>query len=120
MSATRRASGREYPSDIAFTPAVKAIQEQKGSRNSYARMERSGGWQTTVTPELDGVSGGPGHVLSRHRERRGAAVHPVSRRLAGVPQGARRAYAWRSPTSAATGSTSRSAICPRIRRRLSS
>ncbi|QVL31681.1 pyridoxamine 5'-phosphate oxidase family protein [Telmatocola sphagniphila] len=43
---------RKFPSDIAFTPAVKAIQEQKGSRRSYARMEREGGWQTTVTPEL--------------------------------------------------------------------
>ena len=43
---------REYPSDIAFTPAVKAIQQQKGSRGSYARQERSGGWETTVTPEL--------------------------------------------------------------------
>src|SRR4051794_2250537 len=43
---------REYPSDIAFTPAVKAIQEQKGSRRGYARMERGAGWQTSVTPEL--------------------------------------------------------------------
>jgi len=42
----------EYPSDIAFTPAVKAAQERKGSRKNYARMERSGGWETTVTPEL--------------------------------------------------------------------
>lgn len=40
------------PSDIAFTPAVKAIQSRKGSRNSYARMEQSGGWQTTVTADL--------------------------------------------------------------------
>src|SRR5207248_10181741 len=40
------------PSDIAFTPAVKAIQERKGSRQSYARMERSYGWQTTVTSDL--------------------------------------------------------------------
>lgn len=53
MSATTPfASRREYPSDIAFTPAVKAIQEQKGSRKNYSRMERSGGWQTAVTPEL--------------------------------------------------------------------
>lgn len=43
---------RQFPSDIAFTPAVKALQEEKGSRKSYARMERSGGWETTVTPEL--------------------------------------------------------------------
>ncbi len=42
----------QYSSDIAFTPAVKAIQTEKGSRSSYARMERSGGWETTVTPEL--------------------------------------------------------------------
>ena len=43
---------RDVPSDIAFTPAVKAIQERKGSRQSYARMERGRGWQTEVTPEL--------------------------------------------------------------------
>ncbi len=39
-------------SDVAFTPAVKAIQEREGSRAAYARMERAGGWPTTVTPEL--------------------------------------------------------------------
>src|SRR5204863_5808491 len=39
-------------SDIAFTPSVKAEQERRGSRATYARMERSGGWETTVTPEL--------------------------------------------------------------------
>jgi predicted pyridoxine 5'-phosphate oxidase superfamily flavin-nucleotide-binding protein len=42
----------EFASDIAFTPAVKAIQLQKGSRKNYRRMEQSGGWQTTVTSEL--------------------------------------------------------------------
>ncbi len=52
MSATRSANHRDYPSDIAFTPAIKAIQEAKGSRRNYARMERSGGWQTAVTPDL--------------------------------------------------------------------
>lgn len=52
MSESNLTSGREYPSDVAFTPAVKAIQGQKGSRGSYARMESSVGWQTTVTPEL--------------------------------------------------------------------
>lgn len=41
-------------SDIAFTPAVKAIQAQKGSRASYARMESHGGWQTKISPELAG------------------------------------------------------------------
>lgn len=41
-----------YPSDIAFTPSVKAIQTQKGSRSSYARMEMGGSWKTTVSEEL--------------------------------------------------------------------
>jgi predicted pyridoxine 5'-phosphate oxidase superfamily flavin-nucleotide-binding protein len=43
---------RQHPSDVAFTPAVKSIQEQKGSRSSYSRMERGEGWQTTVTDEF--------------------------------------------------------------------
>jgi uncharacterized protein len=43
---------RSFSSDIAFTPAVKAIQAQKGSRASYGHMESSGSWETTVTPEL--------------------------------------------------------------------
>jgi predicted pyridoxine 5'-phosphate oxidase superfamily flavin-nucleotide-binding protein len=39
-------------SDIAFTPAVKAIQERLGSRAGYAKMEQKGGWRNTVTPDL--------------------------------------------------------------------
>lgn len=39
-------------SDVAFTASVKAIQEQRGSRNAYRRMEERGGWETRVTPEL--------------------------------------------------------------------
>src|SRR5215813_13900119 len=42
---------REYPSDIAFTPAVKAVQTAKGSRAGYAKAERRG-WRTRVTPDL--------------------------------------------------------------------
>jgi uncharacterized protein len=38
--------------DIAFTPTVKAIQAERGSRANYARMEEKGGWKTTVTPDL--------------------------------------------------------------------
>jgi uncharacterized protein len=44
---------RQFSSDIAFTPAVKGIQSAKGSRSSYAHMERGGSWETTITPELD-------------------------------------------------------------------
>jgi predicted pyridoxine 5'-phosphate oxidase superfamily flavin-nucleotide-binding protein len=43
---------REFPSDIAFTPTVKAIQTRKGSREAYARMEVHGGFGTTVDDEL--------------------------------------------------------------------
>lgn len=43
---------RSFASDIAFSPAVKAVQTRLGSRGGYARMERGGGWQTTVTPDL--------------------------------------------------------------------
>ncbi|MDB5220814.1 MAG: pyridoxamine 5-phosphate oxidase [Myxococcaceae bacterium] len=39
-------------SDVAFTPAVKAVQTRKGSRNAYAHMENKGGWETEVTAEL--------------------------------------------------------------------
>jgi predicted pyridoxine 5'-phosphate oxidase superfamily flavin-nucleotide-binding protein len=42
---------RQYPSDIAFTSAVKAVQAAKGSRESYAKVERRG-WRTRVTPDL--------------------------------------------------------------------
>ncbi|WP_454827971.1 pyridoxamine 5'-phosphate oxidase family protein [Pseudoxanthomonas wuyuanensis] len=41
-----------YPSDIAFTPTVKALQARKGSRHAYARMEENGSWETGITPEL--------------------------------------------------------------------
>jgi uncharacterized protein len=39
-------------SDIAFTPAVKAIQSRKRSRAGYARMEEGGGWESEITPDL--------------------------------------------------------------------
>lgn len=41
-----------FPSDVAFTPAVKAIQERHGSRAAYARMEAGDGWETAITPDL--------------------------------------------------------------------
>lgn len=44
-------------SDIAFTPAVKRIQELKGSRKGYSNMEAKGGWRNTVTADLAGFIG---------------------------------------------------------------
>jgi predicted pyridoxine 5'-phosphate oxidase superfamily flavin-nucleotide-binding protein len=41
-----------YPSDVAFTAAVKAQQTRMGSRRAYAHMEEDVGWQTHITPEL--------------------------------------------------------------------
>ena len=37
---------RQYPSDIAIAPAVKGIPAAKGSRASYAKVERRG-WVTS-------------------------------------------------------------------------
>jgi predicted pyridoxine 5'-phosphate oxidase superfamily flavin-nucleotide-binding protein len=41
-----------YSSDVAFTPAVKAIQARKGSRAAYARVEQNGGWRTEIDDDL--------------------------------------------------------------------
>jgi len=39
-------------SDVAFTPAVKAVQTRRGSRAAYAKVEARGGFRITVTPDL--------------------------------------------------------------------
>jgi len=44
-------------SDVAFTPAVKAIQARKGSRGGYAHMEEGGGWRTEVDAGLAALIG---------------------------------------------------------------
>ena len=41
-----------YPSDVAFTPAVKRLQSVRGSRPTYAAQEQGRGWRTTITPDL--------------------------------------------------------------------
>ncbi|MGE4251844.1 MAG: pyridoxamine 5'-phosphate oxidase family protein [Parvibaculaceae bacterium] len=43
---------RTPSSDIAFTPRVKAIQAERGSRANYARMEDRGGFRTELTDDL--------------------------------------------------------------------
>jgi predicted pyridoxine 5'-phosphate oxidase superfamily flavin-nucleotide-binding protein len=45
-------SPKKASSDVAFTPSVKAFQERRGSRRSYARMELGGGFRMAVTPDL--------------------------------------------------------------------
>src|SRR6202048_2029194 len=41
-----------FSSDVAFTPAVKAVQTRKGSREAYARVEHNGGWRTEIGDDL--------------------------------------------------------------------
>ena len=43
---------RTFSSDVAFTPAVKAVQARKGSREAYARVEHNGGWRTEISDDL--------------------------------------------------------------------
>jgi uncharacterized protein len=43
---------RTYSSDVAFTPSVKAVQARRGSRATYERVEKSGGWQTRIREDL--------------------------------------------------------------------
>src|SRR5262245_28055427 len=39
-------------SDVAFTPAVKAVQARRRSREGSTRMEEKGGWRSLISPEL--------------------------------------------------------------------
>ncbi len=41
-----------FVSDIAFTPAVKKLQERYGSRRIYADMERNEDWADFITSDL--------------------------------------------------------------------
>jgi predicted pyridoxine 5'-phosphate oxidase superfamily flavin-nucleotide-binding protein len=41
-----------YSSDVGFTPAVKAIQARKGSREAYVHVEEPGGWRTEIDENL--------------------------------------------------------------------
>lgn len=47
-----------YASDVAFNPAVKAIQTRKGSRDTYAEVEAHSGWRTEIDENLAGFLGG--------------------------------------------------------------
>jgi predicted pyridoxine 5'-phosphate oxidase superfamily flavin-nucleotide-binding protein len=59
----KRTPAISYPSDVAFTPTVKAIQNRKGSRQGYASMEERGSWETRITPDLAEFIGGQTSVF---------------------------------------------------------
>lgn len=42
----------DYVSDVAFTPAVKAEQEKRGSRNGYARHMEKTDWPSEISDDL--------------------------------------------------------------------
>jgi predicted pyridoxine 5'-phosphate oxidase superfamily flavin-nucleotide-binding protein len=49
----KRSKSESAPSsDVAFTPAVKALQARKGSRRAYAAMEERGGWRVQISSDL--------------------------------------------------------------------
>lgn len=43
-----------HASDIAFSPAVKAVQARLGSRAGYQRMAEKNDWSDEITPDLAG------------------------------------------------------------------
>ena len=43
--------------DIAFSPAVKSVQERRGSRGACARLEQNGGWDTKIDAVLKFIAG---------------------------------------------------------------
>jgi uncharacterized protein len=52
-----------YSSDVAFTPAVKAVQARKGSRDAYAQVEEHGGWRTEIDADLSALLAGQDSML---------------------------------------------------------
>ena len=108
-----------YSSDVAFTPAVKAIQTRKGSRDAYAHVEENGGWRTEIDENLAAflaetnslylaTANADGQPYIQHRGGRRASSRSWTRTR------------WHSPITAATGNTSPRAISPKTRRPISS
>lgn len=103
-------------SDVAFTPAVKAIQTRKGSRESYARVEERGGWRTEIDENLAAFISEQTSFSWPHPRLMGsltssiAVAPPVSFTFWTRARS-------RSRISAVTSSTSRREICRRTRRR---
>ena len=69
-------------SDVAFTPTVKAIQAERGSRSGYAKMEAKGGWRTAITSDLAAFLG---QVRSFYLATANAEGHPYIQHRGGPP-----------------------------------
>jgi predicted pyridoxine 5'-phosphate oxidase superfamily flavin-nucleotide-binding protein len=69
-------------SDIAFTPAVKAVQAARGSRAAYARMEACGGFRTEIDATVAGFLAG---VDTAYLATANAAGQPYAQHRGGPP-----------------------------------
>jgi len=81
-------------SDIAFTPAVKAIQAERGSRDAYAGKEARGGFRTAINDDLIrflaqvdtaylATANGEGQPYAQHRGGPKGFIHAIDDRTLG-------------------------------------
>jgi uncharacterized protein len=78
----KKQTAASYSSDVAFTPAVKAVQTRKGSRQGYASMEERGSWETRIPPDLAEFIG---HQTSVFLGTASAAGQPYIQHRGGPP-----------------------------------
>ena len=69
-------------SDVAFSAAVKAVQSRRGSRDSYARMEASGGFRTVID---EGLIEALGQANSLYLVTASASGQPYAQHRGGPP-----------------------------------
>ena len=69
-------------SDVAFSPAVKAAQERRGSRAAFARMEARGGFRTSLTSDVIAMLAG---VDTAYLATANAAGQPYAQHRGGPP-----------------------------------
>ena len=100
-----------HGSDIAFTDAVKAVQEQYGVRAFNEQVIAHRPWGTEVTPELAKfIALRDSFYLGTPAET--SALHSASRRCHGDSSRLLIRRRWRSRITPATSSSFQRAICP--------
>src|SRR5258708_39361479 len=97
-----------YSSDVAFTPAVKAIQTRKGSREAYANVEQRGGWRTEIDENLAAFLGETNSFYLEPPQRTASPTFSTAAGRRGSSKSSTRPRS-RSPILAATANTSRKA-----------
>ena len=89
------------PTEVAFTPSVKAVQPRRGSRAAYARMEEKGGFATadrSTASQPSSPSMRSFYLATANR--RVPALHPASWRPQGLLARSRSRRRSLSPISA--------------------